>query len=216
MNDDLWQLGACEIAQGIREKRFSCEQVVAAVSARIAALNPRLNAVVADYSDEALLEARTADRKIAEGEAVGPLHGVPVTIKSNIDVAGKPTPNGLPAFKDLIAPADSPVVSNLKKPALSLSGAPTRPSCRCASPPIIRYTGAPSTPGMKTPAPGVLPVGHQLPQLPVLAPSTTATTSVARCAARHRIAACPRLSPPSAGCPLTCQRPQSSAACWRN
>ena len=127
MNDDLWQLGACEIAQGIREKRFSCEQVVAAISARMTALNPRLNAVIADYSDEALLEARVADQKIADGEAVGPLLGVPVTIKSNIDVAGKPTPNGLPAFKDLIAPADSPVVSNLKKAGAIIIGRTNTP-----------------------------------------------------------------------------------------
>ncbi|HCV20061.1 MAG TPA: amidase, partial [Gammaproteobacteria bacterium] len=56
-----------------------------------------------------------------------PLHGVPVTIKSNIDVAGKPTPNGLPAFKDLIAPADSPVVSNLKKAGAIIIGRTNTP-----------------------------------------------------------------------------------------
>ena len=81
--------------------------------ARIDAHNERLNAIVADCSEEAMRLARGRDRAVAEGTALGPLHGVPVTIKENIDVAGQPTPNGLPAFADLIAPDHSPLVRNL-------------------------------------------------------------------------------------------------------
>ena len=122
MRNNLWQLSACELAQGIREKRFSCEEVMSSVTERMAAHNPRLNAVIYDYSNEAMAEARVADRKLSAGEEVGELHGVPVTIKSNVDVEGKPTPNGMPVFADLIAPADSPVVRNLKKAGAIIIG----------------------------------------------------------------------------------------------
>ena len=115
------------MAQGISEKNFSIEEVMYSVTERMALHNPRLNAVVDDYSDEAIAEAREADRILAAGEVVGELHGVPVTIKSNVDVEGKPTPNGLPAFADLIAPADSPVVSNLKKAGAIIIGRTNTP-----------------------------------------------------------------------------------------
>ncbi len=115
------------MAQGIREKKFSIEEVMYSVTERMALHNPRLNAVVDDYSDEAMADAREADRILAAGEVVGELHGVPVTIKSNVDVEGKPTPNGLPAFADLIAPADSPVVSNLKKAGAIIIGRTNTP-----------------------------------------------------------------------------------------
>ena len=127
MTEELWRLSACELAEGIREKRFSCEAVMASVTERMAAHNPRLNAVVDDYTDEALAAARDADRALASGDAVGELHGVPITIKSNIDVAGKRTPNGLPHFANLIATEDSPVVSNLKQAGAIIIGRTNTP-----------------------------------------------------------------------------------------
>ncbi|HIE74656.1 MAG TPA: amidase, partial [Gammaproteobacteria bacterium] len=108
MSDELWQLSACDVAQGIRDQRFTSEAVVASVTERMAAHNPRLNAIVLNLGDEALMQARAADASVKAGAPLGPLHGVPVTIKSNIDVKGQPTPNGLPAFADLIAQDDSP------------------------------------------------------------------------------------------------------------
>lgn len=127
MTEQLWRLSACELAEGIRKQRFSCEAVMVSVTARMAAHNPRLNAVVDDYTEEALVEAREADRVLASGAEVGELHGVPITIKSNIDVAGKRTPNGLPHFADLIATEDSPVVSNLKKAGAIIIGRTNTP-----------------------------------------------------------------------------------------
>src|SRR5690349_10095858 len=94
MADPLWQLGACDLAES--------------VAARIDALNPELNAIVVDLAAEALAEARRADAELAAGRMRGPLHGVPVTIKENVDQAGKPTPNGIPAFRNVIAPDDAP------------------------------------------------------------------------------------------------------------
>ena len=127
MKNELWQLSACELAEGIRKKQFSAEEVIYSVISRIDEHNPRLNAIVADYREEALIAAMETDRAISSGEKTGELHGVPVTIKTNVDVEGKPTPNGLPAFEDLIAPADAPVVRNLKKSGAIIIGRTNTP-----------------------------------------------------------------------------------------
>ncbi|MBO68974.1 MAG: amidase [Acidiferrobacteraceae bacterium] len=127
MSNGLWRLSAVEIAAGIRERRFSSESVVESVNERVASLNPQLNAIVDSYEEEAMAEARLADQSIGRGESAGPLLGVPVTIKSNIDVIGKPTPNGLLAFKENLAPADSPVVQNLRKAGAIIIGRTNTP-----------------------------------------------------------------------------------------
>ena len=127
MTDPLWQLSACELADGIRGKRFSCVDVVQSVAARIDAFNPDLNAIVLDLTAEALGEARRADADLAAGRLRGPLHGVPVTIKENVDQAGKPTPNGIPAFRNVIAPDDAPLVRNLKRAGAIVVGRTNTP-----------------------------------------------------------------------------------------
>ena len=127
MADELWKLSACDAAAGIQAKRFSAEALVASVTERMQSLNPTLNAIIHDLTGEALNDARAADQQLALGKPVGPLHGIPVTIKSNIDVKGQPTPNGLPAFADLIAPDDSPVVANLRKAGAIIVGRTNTP-----------------------------------------------------------------------------------------
>jgi amidase len=71
-------------------------------------VNPAINAVVRVLEKEALAAADTADAAQARGDAPGPLHGVPVTVKVNTDQAGCPTDNGVVAFRDAIATEDSP------------------------------------------------------------------------------------------------------------
>jgi amidase len=88
---ELWTLSARELAGGIARKDFSCIEVVEAHLRRIEAVNPALNAIVKTLREEARSDAAEADRKVAAGPALGPLHGVPFTIKENIDVAGFPT-----------------------------------------------------------------------------------------------------------------------------
>src|SRR5215471_15491288 len=122
MSDLLWQASAVEIAMGIRRKMFSCLQVMEAVVERIHALNPELNAIVVDYTDQALTQAAAADQALKSLAEPGPLFGVPVTIKVNIDVEGQATTNGLPAFANLIAPGDSPVVRNLRRAGAIIVG----------------------------------------------------------------------------------------------
>ena len=82
MTEELWRLSAVEIAAGIRSQKFSAERVMASVTERIHDCNRDLNAIVYDYSEQAIHEARAADRALTAGERIGPLHGVPVTIKS--------------------------------------------------------------------------------------------------------------------------------------
>src|SRR5262250_2070415 len=79
-------------------------------------------------ADDALAAADHADKVIARGEAVGPLHGVPVTIKINVDCVGRATTNGVVAFKDRIAETDSPPVANWRKAGAIVIGRTNVPS----------------------------------------------------------------------------------------
>lgn len=112
---DLYRLSATEIARAVRGGTLSAVDVTEAHLSRMDAVNPALNAVVAECRDEALAAAREIDAAIAGGEDPGPLAGVPVTIKVNVDQAGFATTNGLKLQRDLIAAQDSPVVANIRK-----------------------------------------------------------------------------------------------------
>ena len=126
-HETLWQKSAVELAAGIREKQFSCSEVMGSVVERIRALNPKLNAIVIDLTDQAIVEAAAADRALQQGVEPGPLFGVPVTIKVNVDQEGQPTTNGLPALANLIAPADSPIVRNLRRAGAIIVGRTNTP-----------------------------------------------------------------------------------------
>ncbi len=123
----LWQLSACDLAEAIADRRISAGEAVSACVERMRARNPQLNAIVDDLSDEALSEAEEHDRILARSGPIGPLHGVPITIKENIDQKGRATPNGVVAFKDVIAPDDSPVVRNFKKAGAIIIGRTNTP-----------------------------------------------------------------------------------------
>ena len=82
---------------------------------RVQAVDPTLNAIVDLLADEALAAAHRADDARRRGDVLGPLHGVPVTVKVNVDTKGGATTNGVVAFKDNVAVEDSPVVADLRK-----------------------------------------------------------------------------------------------------
>ncbi|MFP5489439.1 MAG: amidase family protein, partial [Acidimicrobiia bacterium] len=88
---ELWQLGALELAAQIASRAVTSREVVEAHLARIDAVNPHLNAIVRRLDDEALAAADAADAALAGGGRVGAFHGVPITVKENIDLAGTPT-----------------------------------------------------------------------------------------------------------------------------
>jgi amidase len=111
---EIWRLSATEMAQRIADRQLSSAEVVEAHLARIEAVNPALNAVVRVLADDARAAAVAADRKLAAGESVGPLHGVPFTVKENIDMAGLPTTWGVPALAQAVVPVDAPVVERMR------------------------------------------------------------------------------------------------------
>ena len=111
----LWQWSAVEIAAGVRERAVSATEVMAAVGERVRAENPAVNAIVEERLESAMDDARKVDAAVSRGEPLGPLAGVPVTIKVNVDEEGWATTNGVAAFTDVIAPADAPVPGNMKR-----------------------------------------------------------------------------------------------------
>jgi amidase len=111
---ELWQQSASELAAMIAGKEVSSTEVIDAHLARIERVNPQLNAITRVLGDEARAAAKTADAALAAGEPLGPLHGVPLTVKQNIDLAGCASDHGVPAFAEAISPVDAPVVERMK------------------------------------------------------------------------------------------------------
>ena len=111
---ELWRQSASELAKIIASKQVSATEVVDAHLARIDAVNSQVNAIVRVLAEEARSAAVEADRKVASGERIGPLHGVPVTVKENIDMAGLPTTWGVPALSGAVVPLDAPVVERIR------------------------------------------------------------------------------------------------------
>ena len=104
---------ATELARLVRTGQVSPVELVTATLERIQALNPALNAYVGVDSEHALDAARSAERKALSGEALGPLHGVPVSIKSSVAVRGLPWETGS-RFPGRHGDADAPLVSRLR------------------------------------------------------------------------------------------------------
>ena len=119
---DLWRLSAIDLAALVRSKKVSAKEAVAAALARLDAVNPKINAVVDHRSDDVLKEASRVDAAIARGEDAGPLAGVPVTVKVNIDREGFATTNGLKLQAGAIAKSNSPVIDNLRKAGAVILG----------------------------------------------------------------------------------------------
>ena len=115
MAGHLWKRTANDLAQMIAAGEVSSLEVVNAHLDRIGEVNGWLNAVTRVLADEARTAAIEADAVVATGEELGPLHGVPCTVKENVDVSGTATTQGLPAFAELIASTDAPLVERLRR-----------------------------------------------------------------------------------------------------
>lgn len=124
---DIWQLDATALTNLTRSGDLSATEAVQSAIDRMHAINPSLNAVVEDLTTEALARAQALDTAKKHGEPTGPLHGVPVTIKVNVDQKGHATTNGVAALRDVIAPDDAPVVSNLLKAGAVVIGRTNTP-----------------------------------------------------------------------------------------
>lgn len=124
---ELFRVTAQQLATLIRQKDASSLEVVNACLARIAQVNPKLNAVVALVAEDARTHAKAADQKLARGEALGPLHGVPMTIKDSLDTAGVVTAAGTRGRKNFIPKEDATVVKRLKAAGAILLGKTNTP-----------------------------------------------------------------------------------------
>ncbi|MGI9366478.1 MAG: amidase family protein [Rhizobiaceae bacterium] len=125
---ELWELSAAEISARVRQGDVSVEEVTKSTLDRLQVVNSRINAVVEEMPDEALQAARSIDKAISTGDDPGPLAGVPITIKVNVDQHGHATTNGLRLQENLIAKTDSPVVANLRKAGAIIIGRTNTPA----------------------------------------------------------------------------------------
>lgn len=105
---------ASTLAALIKSKQLSSREVVQAHLDRTAAVNPQINAVVTLMADDALRAADAADRAVAAGDLLGPLHGVPFSIKDALDTAGVPTQRGSKLFAGHIPDVDATAVARFK------------------------------------------------------------------------------------------------------
>jgi aspartyl-tRNA(Asn)/glutamyl-tRNA(Gln) amidotransferase subunit A len=113
MKNDVIHLDASRIAELIAKKEISPVEAVQAHLDRIAAVNPKVNAIVT-LAEGALDAARKAEAAVKSGASLGPLHGVPFTVKDGIDTAGVLTQRGSPIFKGRVPDTDATVVARLK------------------------------------------------------------------------------------------------------
>jgi Asp-tRNA(Asn)/Glu-tRNA(Gln) amidotransferase A subunit family amidase len=135
-----------EITQEIRSKKISPVEIIELHLRRIEALQPKLNAFVHLDSEGAREQARAAESSVLRGAQLGPLHGVPLTIKSCIDVAGWPCPAGSLLRKDYVANQDAPLVSRWKAAGAILLGNTNTPEFLMAYETDNRLTGKTSNP----------------------------------------------------------------------
>ncbi len=112
---ELWELSATNLVEKIRNREVSASEALESCIRRTEAVNPDINAITIIYADEARAAAQVADELQAKGGSIGPLHGIPVSVKENIDVKGWPTTWGLPAFENTISEVDAPIVAQLKE-----------------------------------------------------------------------------------------------------
>ncbi|MBI2766381.1 MAG: hypothetical protein HYX53_10795 [Chloroflexi bacterium] len=115
MSEEIWRMGAADIAAAIKARTITSRRAVEAHLTRIAAVNSGLNAITVTLAESALAAADAADAATAAGQPLGPLHGVPMTVKENIDLAGSATTQGLVAMAEAVPPLDAPHVAQLKR-----------------------------------------------------------------------------------------------------
>jgi Asp-tRNA(Asn)/Glu-tRNA(Gln) amidotransferase A subunit family amidase len=135
-----------ETAANIRSSKISPTEVVESTLARIAACEPQLHSFAHLDAEGARKQARAAEETITRGDELGPLHGVPVTIKSNIDVAGWPCTAGSLLRRDYVPQFDAPLVARLRTAGAILLGNTNTPELLMAYESNNLLTGKTSNP----------------------------------------------------------------------
>jgi len=187
-----------------------------AVVERIHAPNPKLNAIVIDLTDQALAEAAAADRRLRSLQDPGPLFGVPMTIKVNVDQEGQATTNGLSASPISSPPSDSPVVRNLRRAGAIIVGRTNTPEVSMRLTTVNPLHGRTWKPWHPDASRVDRPAVPGLPRRRVSALFITATTLVVRYGSRHSPTAWRRSSQPRVESPHSILLQPSNAACPRS
>jgi amidase len=132
MMTNLYSSSVSELTERIRTKKIASEEIVGAHIRRIEQVNPKLNAVVQMRAEEALAEAKKADEKLAHGQIIGPLHGVPMTIKDSFDTKDLISTAGSKGRENYLPPEDATVVKRLRKAGAILLGKTNTPELTLA------------------------------------------------------------------------------------
>jgi Asp-tRNA(Asn)/Glu-tRNA(Gln) amidotransferase A subunit family amidase len=130
----------------LRKKDISPVELITAHLERVRQLQPKLNAFVHLDAESALARARHTEAVLQRGEPLPPLFGIPLTVKSCIDVAGWPCPAGSLLRKDYVAAVNAPIVSRLENAGAILLGNTNTPECLMAYETDNRLTGKTSNP----------------------------------------------------------------------
>lgn len=124
---ELTSLCATQIAELVRKRSVSPVEIIEAHLAQIERLNPKLNAFVQVDAERALEAARSAAQTVSSGHEIGPLHGVPVSIKSSIEVAGLRCEAGTKLRVGHVAQTDAPLVQRLRAAGANVLGTTNTP-----------------------------------------------------------------------------------------
>ena len=114
-SDQLCDLSAIELVARLRRKDVSAREVMTAHLARIERVNPKVNAIVTLVAERAMADAARADDRIARGETVGVLHGLPVAHKDLVDTAGIRTTRGSLFYRDTVPASDALIVTRIRE-----------------------------------------------------------------------------------------------------
>src|SRR3954454_12374785 len=151
----MWGRTATELAAGVRDGTFSAREVMEAHLERIAAVNPRVNAIVTLVEPEqALAAADAADRARTRGEPLGVLHGLPLAVKDLEETAGLRTTYGSPLFAEHVPDADSLMVARLRQAGGIIVGKTNTPEFGAGSQTFNRVFGVTRNPYDLTRTPG--------------------------------------------------------------
>ena len=200
--------GVDALAAQFRARRLSPVELASSMFARIEAMNPQLSAYYELARDAAIAAARDAEARHRAGRALGPLDGIPVSIKDHIDVAGLTSPRGHALAAAKPAATDSPLTARLREAGAVILGKTTMPELSVIPVTHTRAFGITRNPVDPSRSPG----GSSGGAAPDCAPSRSDPTAAARFACRRPSSDWRATSPRSGACPTTPARP---TAPWR-
>ncbi len=192
---ELTFLPAVIMAQQIREKKISPVELADAHLAKIERLNPKLNAFVHVDAERVRREAREAEAEVMKGHALGPLHGVPISIKSSLDVAGLRCESGSRLRAGHIPTQDAPLVARLRGAGAIVLGVTNTPELLMAWETDNLLYGRTNSPWDLERTPGGSSGGEAAAIASACRPAAWAATAEDRSACRHTSAASADLNP---------------------